>query len=147
MKITWFGHSCFRIDAGASSILIDPFLSFNQTFANAGVPSHHAIKGVTHVALTHSHEDHTDDTVTICRDTRRPRCSRWGVDEIDPGNTGGTLYHKDFNLTFVPAWHSASPMVDGQPLYPELDQTADKFVDEMGQTPVLVPKVGVPFEV
>ncbi len=38
MKITWFGHSCFRIDAGASSILIDPFLSFNQTFANAGVP-------------------------------------------------------------------------------------------------------------
>ena len=31
--------------------------------------------------------------------------------------------------------------------FPELDQTADKFVDEMGQTPVLVPKVGVPFEV
>ena len=39
MKITWFGHSCFRIGAGASSILIDPFLSFNQTFANAGVPT------------------------------------------------------------------------------------------------------------
>ena len=72
MKITWFGHSCFRIDAGASSILIDPFLSFNQTFANAGVPSHHAIKGVTHVALTHGHEDHTDDTVTICKDTGAP---------------------------------------------------------------------------
>ena len=39
MKITWFGHSCFRIDAGASSILIYPFFSFNQTFANAGVPT------------------------------------------------------------------------------------------------------------
>ena len=93
MKITWFGHSCFRIDASASSILIDPFLSFNHTFANAGVPSHHAIKGVTHVALTHSHEDHTDDTVTICRDTGAPLLAVHelatflageGVDEVDP---------------------------------------------------------------
>ena len=32
MKITWFGHSCFRVDTGASSILIDPFLSGNPTF-------------------------------------------------------------------------------------------------------------------
>ena len=37
MKITWFGHSCFRIDTGASSILIDPFLTFNPTFANSGL--------------------------------------------------------------------------------------------------------------
>ena len=39
--------------------------------------------------------------------------------------------------------HRALPLRN----FPELDQTADKFVDEMGQTPVLVPKVGVPFEV
>jgi L-ascorbate metabolism protein UlaG (beta-lactamase superfamily) len=30
-----------------------------------------------------------------------------GVDKIDPGNTGGTLHHDDFDLIFVPAWHSA----------------------------------------
>ena len=29
-----------------------------------------------------------------------------GVEKIDPGNTGGTLHHEDFDLTFVPAWHS-----------------------------------------
>ena len=146
------------------------------------------------------------------------------MENTDPGNTGGTLYHKDFDLTFVPAWHSASRMIEGRPLYlgaccglviaakegktvyhmgdtaifsdmaliaeiyapqigfvpigdrytmgaktaalackrfftfetivpchygtfPLLDQTADKFVAEMGATPVLVPKVGVPFEV
>ena len=27
MQITWFGHSCFRIDTAKSSILIDPFLT------------------------------------------------------------------------------------------------------------------------
>ena len=53
MKITWFGHSCFRIDTGASSILIDPFLSFTPTFANSGLSLAEAIKGVSHVALTH----------------------------------------------------------------------------------------------
>jgi L-ascorbate metabolism protein UlaG (beta-lactamase superfamily) len=31
--------------------------------------------------------------------------------------------------------------------FPVLDQTADKFVAEMGGNGVLVPKVGVPFEV
>ena len=40
-----------------------------------------------------------------------------GVDKIDPGNTGGTLHHGDFDLTFVPAWHSASNIVDGRPVY------------------------------
>ena len=39
------------------------------------------------------------------------------VEKIDPGNTGGTLYHKDFDLTFVPAWHSASHLVDGRPIH------------------------------
>src|SRR5512143_1608524 len=126
MKITWFGHSCFRIDTGSSSILIDPFLSFNPTFANSGLSLHQAIKGVTHVALTHGHEDHSGDTVTIGKETGAPLLAvrelatylaGQGVEKIDPGNTGGTLYHKDFDLTFVPAWHSASHMVDPRPIY------------------------------
>src|ERR671919_931931 len=29
MKLTWYGHSAFRIEAGAAKILIDPFLSGN----------------------------------------------------------------------------------------------------------------------
>ena len=126
MKITWFGHSCFRIDTGRSSILIDPFLSGNATFEDAGIPLHNVVKGVTHVALTHGHEDHTGDTVRICKETDAQllavhelatyMASR-GVDNVDPGNTGGTLYHGDFNLTFVPAWHSASNIVDGRPVY------------------------------
>ena len=32
MKLTWHGHSAFRIDAGAAKILIDPFLSDNPSW-------------------------------------------------------------------------------------------------------------------
>lgn len=126
MKITWFGHSCFRIDTCPSSILIDPFLSFNPTFTNSGLSLAQAIKGVSHVALTHGHEDHSGDAVAVCKDTGAPLLAVHelasyfagrGVETVDPGNTGGTLYHKDFDLTFVPAWHSASHMIDGRPLY------------------------------
>ena len=115
MKITWFGHSCFRIDTGRSSILIDPFLTGNATFEDAGIPLHQVTKGVTHVALTHGHEDHTGDTVRICKETDAQLIAvhelaiymaAQGVEKIDPGNTGGTLHHGDFDLSFVPAWHS-----------------------------------------
>jgi L-ascorbate metabolism protein UlaG (beta-lactamase superfamily) len=126
MKITWFGHSCFRIDTGAASILIDPFLTHNATFEKAGLKLLDAIGGVTHVALTHGHEDHLGDTVEICKETGAPLLAVHelatflagrGVERVDPGNTGGTLYHDHFDLTFVPAWHSASNMVDGRPVY------------------------------
>jgi L-ascorbate metabolism protein UlaG (beta-lactamase superfamily) len=32
MKLTWHGHSAFRIEAGAAKILIDPFLSDNPSW-------------------------------------------------------------------------------------------------------------------
>jgi L-ascorbate metabolism protein UlaG (beta-lactamase superfamily) len=29
MKLTWYGHSAFRVEAGGAQILIDPFLTDN----------------------------------------------------------------------------------------------------------------------
>lgn len=72
MRITWFGHSCFRIETDKSSILIDPFLTGNPTFEASGRTMADVAKGVTHVALTHGHEDHTGDTVAICKKTAAP---------------------------------------------------------------------------
>lgn len=126
MKITWFGHSCFRVELGASRILIDPFLTGNPTFEKAGIPEIDVIDDATHVALTHGHEDHLGDTVKICKETGATLLAvhelatylaGHGVDKIDPGNTGGLLPHQDFDLTFVQALHSASNMVDGRPVY------------------------------
>jgi L-ascorbate metabolism protein UlaG (beta-lactamase superfamily) len=233
MQITWFGHSCFRIDTAKSSILIDPLLTGNSTFESTGRSVHSVAEGVTHVALTHGHDDHTGDAVAICKETGAPlmavfelamHMASLGVETVDPGNTGGTLYHEDFDLTFVPAWHSSGIFHEGRSIYlgaccglvirphegktvyhmgdtaifsdmglineiyrpaiglvpigdrftmgaktaalackrffqfktivpchyrtfPMLDQTADKFVAEMGGNTVLVPEVGVPFTV
>ena len=117
MKLTWFGHSCIRIDTGASALLIDPFLKGNPTFDKSGVAWADATKGVTHVALTHGHPDHTGDTVEICKATGAPLFATFelamhlkskGVDKIEPMNTGGTVYTKDFDLTLVNARHSSS---------------------------------------
>ena len=33
---TWYGHSAFRIEAGAAKILIDPFLSDNPSWDKGG---------------------------------------------------------------------------------------------------------------
>ncbi|MGH6866240.1 MAG: metal-dependent hydrolase [Methyloceanibacter sp.] len=126
MKITWFGHSCFRIDTGASSILIDPFLTGNPTFEDANIPFRQVVKGVTHVALTHGHYDHTGDAQRVCKETDAPLIAVFelamhfgalGVEKTDPGNPGGTIYHDDFDVTFVPAWHSSSLIQDGRPVY------------------------------
>ena len=112
---------------------------------------HQAAKGVTHVALTHGHEDHTGDTVRICKETDAQLIAvhelatymaAQGVEKIDPGNTGGTLHHGDFDLTFVPAWHSASRIVDGRPVYLGaccgliIAPAGDKTVYHMGDTAI-----------
>ena len=117
MKITWFGHSCFRIETGASVVLIDPFLKGNPTFKASGIAWGEAVKGTTHVALTHGHDDHVGDAGEICRDTGAKLLAVFelaqhvaakGAQAIEPMNTGGTVVTPDFRLTLTDALHSSS---------------------------------------
>jgi len=39
MKLTWYGHSAFRIEAGAANILSDPFLSDNPPWDKGWIGS------------------------------------------------------------------------------------------------------------
>ncbi len=114
MKVTWFGHSAFRIETGKSVIMIDPFLSGSPVFKGS---VSEASRGATHVALTHGHDDHIGDTVAICKETDATliavyelsvHLNQQGVEKIDPTNTGGTVYTEDFDVTFVRADHSSS---------------------------------------
>lgn len=117
MKLTWYGHSCFRIETGASIILIDPFLKSNPKFQDSGVSFEDAINGTTHVGLTHGHDDHIGDTVEICQATGATLFAPFelaqhlggqGVASVEPMNHGGTVAANDFKVTFVDAKHSSS---------------------------------------
>ena len=64
MKITWYGQSAFRIEHGAAVVLIDPFLS-DVPWWKGGWEG--PAEGVTHVLLTHGHNDHVGDAAEICK--------------------------------------------------------------------------------
>ena len=117
MKITWLGHSCFRIETGTSIILIDPFLKNSPTFGKSGVSFETATKGVTHVAITHGHDDHIGDAAEICQSNGAELFATHelafhiggkGAKKLQPMNTGGTVYGADFDLSLVDALHSSS---------------------------------------
>lgn len=117
MKITWFGHSCFRIETGAAVVLIDPFLKNSPTFTASGVSFDTASAGVTHVALTHGHDDHVGDAGEICKASGATLLGVYelvqhvagkGAEKLEPMNTGGTVDQGDFKLTLVDAKHSSS---------------------------------------
>lgn len=122
MKITWFGHSAYRVDIAGAAIMIDPFIG-NPTFKG---DQKAAYQGATHVALTHGHDDHIGSTVEICKATGATLIANFeicnflggqGVETCSPGNHGGTVDYGAFSLGFVPAWHSSSSIVDGTPVY------------------------------
>jgi len=126
MKLIWLGHSGFRIEFGSTVLLIDPFLTGNGVFDGGSMSLEEASAGVTHVALTHGHDDHVGDTVAIAKNTGATVIAVYelamflggqGVENIQQGNPGGTIDCGDFDVTFVKAYHSSSTTVDGQVIY------------------------------
>src|SRR6266550_4640388 len=120
MQITWFGHSAFRLDFAGHAVLIDPFFSGNPAFVSDKAA---AIKGVTHIVLTHGHSDHVGDTVDIAKQTGATLTANYeicmwlngkGVEKINPMNHGGTTDVGGFTVSLVKADHSSS---DGHAVY------------------------------
>jgi L-ascorbate metabolism protein UlaG (beta-lactamase superfamily) len=113
MQITWYGHSAFRLDFSGKAVLIDPFFTGNPAFVSDKAA---AIKGVTHVLLTHGHGDHVGDTVDIAKQngatvTGDYDLLMWlakkGVEKLNPMNTGGTTELDGFSVSMVRADHSS----------------------------------------
>jgi L-ascorbate metabolism protein UlaG (beta-lactamase superfamily) len=113
MKITWFGHSAFRLDFADKVVLIDPFFTDNPAFQGS---RDQAVEGVTHILVTHGHSDHIGDTLEIEQATGAKvvtnfELSMWlaskGLQTFDPMNTGGTTDQGGFTVTLVRADHSA----------------------------------------
>jgi L-ascorbate metabolism protein UlaG (beta-lactamase superfamily) len=123
MKVTWLGHSAFRIETGNAVILIDPFLSGNPKFTGSKAK---AMAGATHVVLTHGHDDHVGDALEIAVSTGAEIVSNFetcmflhgqGAAAINPGNTGGTIDCGAFRVSFTQALHSSGTILNGQSVY------------------------------
>ncbi|TCD14488.1 metal-dependent hydrolase [Oricola cellulosilytica] len=121
MKLTWYGHSAFRVEHGGTRILIDPFLTGNPSW-DAGWEE--PAEGVTHVLLTHGHDDHIGDAVEILKASGAMLVANFEIcmylaakgvseDKLNPGNHGGTVECGSFTTTFVQAHHSSSAQIGG----------------------------------
>ena len=111
MKITYHGHSAFRIETGKAVVLIDPFFTGNPA---AKASWQEASKGCTHVLLTHGHGDHTGDSLAILKATGAVLVANFeicnylnskGAENYSPGNHGGRIAFDDFDVIFTNAWH------------------------------------------
>lgn len=119
MKITWLGHSAFRLDTAKASILIDPFFTGNPGFA--GLDAKEWTNGVTHILLTHGHGDHVGDTLKLAKETGATVVANFdlcmwlahkGLENYSPGNTGGTIGMDGFTVTFTNALHSSAAITE-----------------------------------
>lgn len=146
MKITWFGHSAFRVEVGGANILIDPFLSGNPAWEGGWEGPADA---VTHVLLTHGHDDHIGDAVDILKHSGSMLVANFEIcmslvgqgvaeDRINPGNHGGTVDCGGFTTTFVNAVHSSSSggVYLGNPAGLVLHFPDDKTLYHMGDTDI-----------
>jgi L-ascorbate metabolism protein UlaG (beta-lactamase superfamily) len=123
MQVTWLGHSAFRLEIGSSVILIDPFLKGNPSFKG---DFKKVTQDVTHILITHGHDDHIGDAAEIAKRSKAMVVSNYeicmwlhaqGAKNINPGNTGGTVSCGEFKVIFTQAHHSSGTVVDDATIY------------------------------
>ena len=115
MKLTWLGHSGFRLETGKAVLLIDPWLSGNPMLPETDHDA--ATEGATHILLSHAHFDHVADVLALARHLNIPIVGQYdlmgywgeaeGVETIG-FNKGGTVRLGDTKVSMVAASHSST---------------------------------------
>lgn len=115
MKIIWLGHSGFRIEIEGAILLVDPWLDGNPMFPAERRAD--ALAGVTHILVSHSHDDHAASALSLAKDLRVPLVGvydlvNWweiahGIKTIGMGK-GGTVDLGGAAVTLVNAVHASS---------------------------------------
>lgn len=116
MKVTWFGHSCCRIEGGGARILIDPFFTGNPLATTSADQI-----DADFITVTHGHADHYGDTTQIAKRTKATvianfEISNWaekqGVPNTHSMHIGGS-HHFSFGRLKLTIAHHGSSMPDG----------------------------------
>ncbi len=124
MKITWLGHASFRIEIADQVLLIDPWTNGNPVFPEERRDE--AIRGATHILVTHGHGDHAAEAVPLAKELGIPvvgifdLVSWWGETEgieVIGFNKGGTVSLGEVKVTMVNAVHSSSIGTPDGPRY------------------------------
>ena len=114
MKITWLGHSGFRIEIADAVLLVDPWLGHPLFDASRRDES---LAGATHILISHGHFDHAAEVVDIAKALDIPVVGIFDLMSFWEGkhgiktvgfNRGGTVALGEVRVTMVAATHSSS---------------------------------------
>lgn len=117
MHLTYYGHSCFLLEAGGSKVLFDPFIRPNPLAKDVDVDKIEA----DYILLSHGHGDHVADVEEIGKRTGAELVGMvetvgWfgekGLKATYGMNLGGTITLPFGKVKMVAAAHSSS-MPDG----------------------------------
>ena len=117
MKLTYYGHACFAVEANGKNVLFDPFITPNELANEVDI---NTIKA-DYILLSHGHGDHVADCAAIAKNNDATViaafevaewASKQGVAKTHPMNTGGKRTFDFGTVKCVNAIHS-SAMPDG----------------------------------
>jgi L-ascorbate metabolism protein UlaG (beta-lactamase superfamily) len=112
MDIHYLGHAAFELSDGATTVLIDPFITGNPS---ATVTAEDLSPDV--ILLTHGHGDHYGDVVPIAKRTGATvvaiveiagELQAEGLADVRDINLGGTVKFDWGSVKLVPAWHTST---------------------------------------
>lgn len=113
MKVTYYGQSCFLIEAEDCKVLFDPFITPNELAKGIDAETIDA----NYILVSHGHSDHTADLVNIARRTNAVvvcsfEIAEWlgarGISNSHPMNLGGQWKFEFGTVKMVYAAHSNS---------------------------------------
>ena len=111
MKIKFLGHACFYVEEGNFKALIDPFISDNgQCPVKAN-----DIKDITHIFVTHGHNDHLGDTISIAKNNNATVITNFEISNylsqhgvvVHPMHIGGRTQFEFGTVKMTPALHGS----------------------------------------
>ena len=112
IQLTFHGQSCFQLQDGTNSLLIDPFFTNNPVAKIAA-----SDVTCSHIAITHGHFDHFADCGGIAKANDATVFGAYeiceylnekGHEKCEPGNPGGRIEAPFGGVSFTQAFHSSS---------------------------------------
>jgi L-ascorbate metabolism protein UlaG (beta-lactamase superfamily) len=113
MKLTYYGQSCFAVQAGGKNLLFDPFITPNELARDINI----ADIMVDYILLSHGHGDHSVDAVQLAKQNNATviaafEVAMWmnkqGVEKYHPMNIGGKWAFEFGTVKCTNAVHSSN---------------------------------------